>query len=240
MLGLASKRGSSFLRHCQYLRNASTVTLTKNRPVYQIVGANTDIGKTVISSGLCLTYLQRKEIPSYIKPIQTGPTSDAAFILDQVARFSKAEPETIDQLKVQTLYGFGSPVSPHVAAEQDGNIVSDKDIIASIEAALREETAGPASAVLLEGAGGVLSPGPSGTPQADLFRALRLPCLLVGDGRLGGISATAAAREALLLRGYSVPVLITIRDAGDLDLGHEEYFRRRLAGPAAAWEGAGE
>ncbi|CAM9786940.1 unnamed protein product [Heterosigma akashiwo] len=95
------------------------------------------------------------------------------------------------------------------------------------------ETAGPASAVLLEGAGGVLSPGPSGTPQADLFRALRLPCLLVGDGRLGGISATAAAREALLLRGYSVPVCslyrqdVHIKGAGE---GEGEGGRCRVVG----------
>lgn len=40
--------------------------------------------------------------------------------------------------------------------------------------------------------------------QADIYRPLRLPVVLVGDGRLGGISATIAAYEALISRGYEV------------------------------------
>lgn len=40
--------------------------------------------------------------------------------------------------------------------------------------------------------------------QCNLFRALRLPALLVGDGRLGGISTTLAAYEMLSHRGYDI------------------------------------
>ena len=40
--------------------------------------------------------------------------------------------------------------------------------------------------------------------QCDLLRPLRLPGILVGDGRLGGISATLAALDTLALRGYEV------------------------------------
>jgi hypothetical protein len=32
--------------------------------------------------------------------------------------------------------------------------------------------------------------------------------ILVGDGRLGGISATLAAMDALLLRGHTVPLVL--------------------------------
>lgn len=40
--------------------------------------------------------------------------------------------------------------------------------------------------------------------QCDLLRPLRLPGILVGDGRLGGISATISALDTLALRGYEV------------------------------------
>jgi dethiobiotin synthetase/adenosylmethionine--8-amino-7-oxononanoate aminotransferase len=63
--------------------------------------------------------------------------------------------------------------------------------------------------VLIETAGGVLSPASrSGTLQADLYRPLRLPGILVGDASLGGISSTLAAYEALRKRGYDVPAIV--------------------------------
>ena len=43
--------------------------------------------------------------------------------------------------------------------------------------------------------------------QADIFRPLRLPALLVGDGRLGGISTTLAAYEMLVHRGFDVAAI---------------------------------
>lgn len=49
-----------------------------------------------------------------------------------------------------------------------------------------------------------MSPAPSGSSQADLYRPLRLPVLLVGDYQLGGIGTTISAWESLHLRGYDV------------------------------------
>ena len=65
---------------------------------------------------------------------------------------------------------------------------------------------------LVETAGGVLSPGPNGSLQADLYRPLRLPAILVADPRLGGISASLSAYESLALRGYDVEALVVFRD----------------------------
>jgi dethiobiotin synthetase/adenosylmethionine--8-amino-7-oxononanoate aminotransferase len=58
--------------------------------------------------------------------------------------------------------------------------------------------------VILETAGGVHSPSPSGTSQADLYRPLRLPIILVADSNLGGISTSISAFESLHTRGYDV------------------------------------
>jgi len=44
-------------------------------------------------------------------------------------------------------------------------------------------------------------------------RPFRIPAVLVGDGRLGGISGTVSAYESLKLRGYDV-VAIVLEDCG--------------------------
>ena len=46
--------------------------------------------------------------------------------------------------------------------------------------------------------------------QCDVLRPLRLPAVLVGDARLGGISATIAAYELLRGRGYDVAAIVML------------------------------
>jgi bifunctional dethiobiotin synthetase / adenosylmethionine---8-amino-7-oxononanoate aminotransferase len=75
---------------------------------------------------------------------------------------------------------------------------------------------------LLETAGGSLSPAPSGTLQADLYRPLRLPVTLVGDHRLGGIGSTISAFESLHIRGYDVDSVVLFNDQ---TYGNYDYLR---------------
>lgn len=75
------------------------------------------------------------------------------------------------------------------------------------------------------------SPSPSGTTQADLYSALRLPVVLVGDAKLGGISLTIAAFEALRLRGYDVEsILMFENDVHENHVYLREYFGERFGG----------
>ena len=59
---------------------------------------------------------------------------------------------------------------------------------------------------------GVHSPMLSGKPQAEAYRPLFLPLVLVGDSKLGGISSTISAYESLLLRGFIVDCVVLFRD----------------------------
>lgn len=65
----------------------------------------------------------------------------------------------------------------------------------------------------METAGGVHSPTPTGTTQADLYIPLRAPVVLIGDARLGGISQTISAFEALRMRGYDVQSVMLFQDS---------------------------
>lgn len=83
--------------------------LRRSLRAYQIYGANTGVGKTVMSTILCgaLHRALPQEPVWYLKPVSTGPLDDADD--GHLVRFS---PRT----KTKTLFQFGDPVSPHIAA----------------------------------------------------------------------------------------------------------------------------
>ena len=75
-----------------------------------------------------------------------------------------------------------------------------------------QECHGRNGVVLLETAGGVNSPTPTGSSQADLYRLLRLPIFLVADAKLGGISSTISAFESLYVRGYDLDSVLVFQE----------------------------
>ncbi|KAL6189075.1 hypothetical protein ACLB2K_040465 [Fragaria x ananassa] len=123
--------------------------------------------------------------------------------------------DELSKLVCKTMYAWGDAVSPHLAAERENGAVEDSALLEMVQRCL-EIGAGKEKMdhfCVVETAGGVASPGPSGSLQCDLFRPFRLPAILVGDGRLGGISGTISAYETLKLRGYDVVALV-LEDQG--------------------------
>lgn len=135
------------------------------------------------------------------------------------------------QLVCKTICGWKEAISPHLAVQREGGDVEDSWLLDSLQKNLVDggnDDDGKRFWTIVETAGGVASPGPSGSLQCDLYRPFRLPAILVGDGRLGGISGTISAYESLKLRGYDVAAII-IEDHGLLN---EEslisYLRNRV------------
>ncbi|KAF5456290.1 hypothetical protein F2P56_025788 [Juglans regia] len=121
----------------------------------------------------------------------------------------------VSELVCKTLYAWREAVSPHLAAERESGVVEDAVVMDTLHNCLRVELEGAGDTrkeidvfCVVESAGGVASPGPSGSLQCDLYRPLRLPAILVGDGRLGGISGTISAYESLKLRGYDIAAVV--------------------------------
>ncbi|KAF5583788.1 adenosylmethionine-8-amino-7-oxononanoate aminotransferase [Fusarium pseudoanthophilum] len=102
---------------------------------------------------------------------------------------------------------FLKPVSTGAADEADGWYVLTK----IYDTTSRYASEGPGW-LFLETAGGVHSPGPSGTTQADLYAPLRAPVILVGDSKLGGISQTISAYESLRMRGHDIESILLFQD----------------------------
>ncbi|CAH0023100.1 unnamed protein product [Clonostachys rhizophaga] len=191
--------------------------------IHQIYGANTDVGKTIFSTFLCNAASNHRggaDRVAYLKPVSTGPRDEADS--NHIKRFA---PST----STEVLYQYDIPCSPHTAAIASGRpIPSDHALLRKIqEAAARQAELGPGW-LFLETAGGVHSPGPSGTSQAELYAPLRSSVLLVGDSRLGGISQTISSYESLKIRGYDVAsVLLFQNDQYNNDGYLEEYFDKQ-------------
>jgi len=65
--------------------------------------------------------------------------------------------------------------------------------------------------------------------QGDLYQPLAMaPVILVGDGRLGGISSTLSALESLLVRGYDVAALVVLEEAPSSTTEYEHDNLRAL------------
>ncbi|RHZ46982.1 hypothetical protein Glove_600g6 [Diversispora epigaea] len=192
---------------------------TRKFQIYQIFAANTNLGKTIFSTGLCRASALRfrhlidnkdKSVSQslnkkiyYLKPIQTGypESSDSKFLEDLMDKDMN--------VKVKTLYTYKKPLSPHLAVGEDQ--LKDQDILHSVKKYISKcifECKNHRGILFLETAGGVASPVMSGTLQSDFYRPLRLPTILIGDSNLGGISTTISSFESLYLRGYDIPLIL--------------------------------
>ena len=224
--------------------------IAANQRTHLIFGANTDVGKTVVSAGLVRAGLAADDNRNvhYIKPLQCGG-SDQAFV----------ERHTVIQkqrLTADTLFYWDTPASPHTASRLENHPVSDqqvKDALHESVVAAQQRKSQQPLLTLIETAGGVLSPSsasPANTSprhasssssssssswgwvtQADLYQQTvgQAPVVLVGDGRLGGISATLAALESLVVRGYDIAAVLVIERKGyDNISALKEYVQRPL------------
>ena len=197
-----------------------------------IFGANTDVGKTLCSAGLVLAGLRRFKRAAYLKPLQTGVSGcdegDAAL----VRRCAAAGAGTL--ALCETLHAWPEPISPHLAAARGGAAPpSDASLRAAVAAWVdRAGEAGCGGAAFVETAGGVLSPSAAGAPQADVFAALGGATVLVGDAKLGGVSTTLCAYEALAARGADVRAIVFV--GGDAGLGNADFVADALPGRVVA------
>lgn len=152
-----------------------------------IAGIHTGIGKTVCSAVICqaLGY-------DYWKPVQAGElnNSDSIFIDKNVTN-----PNTVIH---QERYRLTIPASPHYAAAIDGVEIKAADF-------MLPQTDND---IVVETAGGIMSPLSNSFLNIDLMQQLQLPVIIVSNNYLGSINHTLLTVAAMQQRNIPVKGLV--------------------------------
>lgn len=215
-------------------------------PVF-VAGAGTDVGKTYVAARLCRALRAGGLHVLALKPVVSGvpawddptfPASDTGVLLA-----AQGLPLTRATADACSPWRFAAPIAPDMAAAREGVEVTLADLLAFHARAVAG--APEAEVVLVEGAGGVMSPVAADALCLDWAQALNAPVLLVAGSYLGAISHALTACEALTRRG--VPLLaVVVSESADSPVPLEETARAvqrwcaapvcrlpRGAGPAA-------
>jgi dethiobiotin synthase len=167
-----------------------------------VTGTDTDVGKTVVSTWLCM-----HTEANYWKPIQTGNDFDQ----DAVKKFS---PHT---KIVPEIYRLKAPLSPYDAANLE-NISID---VNSLEKRLEN--------TVIEGAGGVLVPIAENFFMADLIEKCNAKALIVVKSKLGMINHALTTVEILKMKKIGVLGIILNGEAeNNIKSTIEEFSRLKI------------
>jgi dethiobiotin synthetase len=166
-----------------------------------VTATDTGVGKTEVACGLVRGHRARGVDVGAMKPAQSGHEPGQPSDADRL----RAAAGGGDPPELVCPYSFGPPLAPAVAARLAGRTISLPRLLDAARAlAARHE------ALVVEGAGGLLTPLTDRETFADLAVALGLPVLVVARAGLGTVNHTALTCEALRARG--LPVLGVVLD----------------------------
>lgn len=167
-----------------------------------VTGTDTGVGKTVIAAALLRGLRERGQRVAGMKPVASGCRKSPDGIVSDDARALIAEASESAPYRIVNPYGFIPPIAPHVAAVEAGTRIDLREL----ERAYRI-LAGLADVVVIEGAGGWLTPIDAKHALADFARKVKADVVLVVGLRLGCLnhallSAQAIEHSGLKLAGW--------------------------------------
>ena len=150
-------------------------------PIF-ITGIGTGVGKTLVSA-----IVTEALGATYWKPVQAGyeEGTDTQWVAERIGSH-RVMPEA---------YILRMPVSPHIAAREEGISITVEDLIARLPAG---------RPLIVEGAGGLLVPLNATEGMADLALRLDATVILVSRNYLGSINHSLLTAEVCLSRGLKV------------------------------------
>src|SRR5665213_3141995 len=154
-----------------------------------VTGTDTGVGKTVLAAALVRTLVRQGLRVAAMKPIASGADSTAAGLRNADALILAQAANVAAAYCTINPYCFAPAIAPHLAAREAGVVIDTALLCERFR-----ELADRADCVVVEGAGGWLTPiGPAQT-MADVAAALSLPVVLVVGLKLGCLNhATSAA-----------------------------------------------
>ncbi len=167
-----------------------------------IAGTGTGIGKTLVTTALVWQLRQQEKRVTALKPVISGfepndPESDTSLILQSLG----VDPQSLDSVSP---WRFTAPLAPNLAAAREGKKLDMHEIAGFCRDHEKPET----DILLVEGAGGVMSPLSDHHTMLDWIETLGWPVILVAGSYLGSISHTLTAAEALKGRSAALHTVV--------------------------------
>jgi dethiobiotin synthetase len=149
-----------------------------------ITGTDTGTGKTVLT-GLLAEFLRAKQIcAAALKPLCSGGREDAEKIFAALGGAL-----ALDEINP---WHFRAPLAPLLAARRENRTVKISQVLAHIRAAQKKS-----DMVLVEGAGGLLSPLGEDFDSLDLILKLDAAPIIVAPNKLGAVNHVRLTLAAL-------------------------------------------
>jgi len=154
------------------------------RRIFFITGTDTGVGKTVLTALLTRFLSERGVRAAALKPVCSGGRADA-----RVLHAAQAGALTLDEINP---WHFRAPVAPSLAARRENTTVKLPQVLAYLRALQKRF-----DLLLVEGAGGLLSPLGDNFNSHDLISALRATPIVVAPNKLGVVNHILLTLEAL-------------------------------------------
>ncbi len=179
---------------------------------YFITGSDTDAGKTYVGCQVVRQLVAAGIGLEIRKPAESGcrPGADGDLITQDAAalRAANGERETIERIAP---FRLRAALAPHRAARLEQREIRLQQLV---DACVRDEQA---NRLVVEGAGGFLSPLAEDGLNADLAAALSLPTIVVVRDRIGAVNQALMTVEAITQRGLEVAAVILNRVDADIE-----------------------
>ncbi len=192
------------------------------KPIF-ITATNTDAGKTHTTLQLIEEFSKLGLKPVVYKPIETGvkdTPSDAKELLKK-AQSVNANLDSLTPYDI-TSYTFTLPASPYVAKGK-------KEIDISKLKSDFEKLSLLGDIVLIEGAGGLMTPITKELKMIDLISIFDAHALLITSSHLGSINDTLLSMEALQNRQLSFDWCVNVfNDVQTFDFVTKPYYDKEF------------
>lgn len=166
-----------------------------------VTGTDTDIGKTWVAVRLIQALRDTGKKVQGMKPVASGcddnGNNDDALQLRYVSTNANTPYNHVNP------FAFKDAIAPEYAAKNEAREVTLDGILRA-----HAELAKDNDVVVIEGAGGWLSPINEELDQADVARALNAEAILVVGMRLGAIHQARAAAQAIESSGVQIKAWI--------------------------------
>ena len=159
--------------------------MANRTPGLFIAGTNTEVGKTYVTGLIARDLARAGHRVGVYKPAASGcRRAEGRLVADDAVAVWEAagRPGRLEEVCPQC---FAAPLAPHLAARAEGKQLDEKLLFSGIEVWQKRS-----DVILVEGAGGLLSPLGRRLYVADLAARFGFPLIVVVPNKLGMINQT--------------------------------------------------